>query len=137
MDNLAHVLGSLANALMARFEIIRNLDDFDEAITKYGIALQVMLPETPLRSATYNNMASALLARFERIGEDHDLDNVIVNYHAALKLRPRGDPDRFSSLDSLASALLTRFEKPEDRGLGRLHREFPQYPRAHANQPLQ
>ncbi|KAJ6550503.1 hypothetical protein B0H10DRAFT_1759458, partial [Mycena sp. CBHHK59/15] len=88
-------LGSLANALQARFDCRRDETDLDEAILLHREALG--LPTAyPL---------SGLRDRFEKQAHLTDLDEAIMWHHKALALQPAPHPSRARCLLNLGISL--------------------------------
>jgi hypothetical protein len=119
-----------ADALSARFDLTRNLDDLRLAVDDYQVAIAA---DGPMGPAARYGLANALHRRYTTTGTREDLDAADRAYREALDVTPVGDPNRAIAEAGLAVIEVTRFHRdgrPErlDTAIGRLRDADRAYP---------
>lgn len=106
---LAH--GSLGTTYQARYLRTSAVDDLNEAISRYQVALDVAGPSGEGRELILGNLAGALRTRFELTGDTADLDAAIESGQAAVAMTPRGHVYHAEYLSNLGVSLMRRFQR--------------------------
>jgi tetratricopeptide (TPR) repeat protein len=108
----------LANSLLERFNIRRDIVDLHRTCEYLERELSLRPTDSPVRATTMSIFGIALLSRFRVLGRREDLDRAIKHHTDALELR-RSDrnADLSLALEDLGNDLVKRFEEfgdPDD-----------------------
>ncbi|KAH9477638.1 hypothetical protein JR316_0009864 [Psilocybe cubensis] len=105
-------LNNMAIALSARFDIEKNQNDLDKAISLHRTAISEVKHGTDPPPDSLFNLANALLTRSKQ-GQQYaqDSDESITLYKKALDLYHPTHSNRSSALDNLAAALVFRVDQ--------------------------
>jgi len=93
-------LSNLGNSLLARFELLQESADIDNAVSE-GHAD---------RAGCHSNLGMALAKRFEYRGYLEDINNAILSFEEACNITPSDDIWRPRRQMNFGSSLITRFE---------------------------
>ncbi|KAH9831400.1 CHAT domain-containing protein [Rhodofomes roseus] len=107
-SKLPEWLSTEAGMHLSLFHHLGNMDDLDNSIGCYEIALLNLPEDHPERSRHLSNAGSALLARFERLKKEPDIKRSIALHEQAVKLTEEPDV-KAARLISLAQALFTYY----------------------------
>ncbi|KAJ7914624.1 hypothetical protein B0H13DRAFT_1872748 [Mycena leptocephala] len=107
-------LRSLGNSLLARFELLGDLSDLNESMSKMEDAVHLTPDGHTDKPRRLNSLGSCLLVRFERLGDLCDLNESISKMEDAVRLTPDGHTDKPGRLSGLGNSLRARFEQLGD-----------------------
>ncbi len=114
---LADRLGSLAQGLMALYDLTGDLPTAEQVIEKAGRAVQLSAPNSEHLPVHLDLLLSAWMTYYRRTNKLEDLEQVIEAYRKAVELTPSTSPDLPLYLHTLGANLADHFErtrKPED-----------------------
>jgi tetratricopeptide (TPR) repeat protein len=109
-----HALGTLATALLARFNLLGELDDLDTAITLGEEAVRLQPAGSPKRPARLGSLANAYATRYRWRGSVEALVSARAAYGEALELTPRDSPDFPLYMNNWAGVIADQFGLTDD-----------------------
>ncbi|KZV62755.1 hypothetical protein PENSPDRAFT_641808 [Peniophora sp. CONT] len=113
-DSPGH-LSNLAGLLLSRFQLNKQLEDIEHAVSSFRLAITLTPVHHPNLTFRYTNLAIALQARFEEVGELCDLEEAIALHRATIERTPDTLPSIAGFHNHLGDALISRFERKRDR----------------------
>ena len=105
----------LGNMLLARYRLRGDLDDLENAIDQYRLALAATTADRPDYAAFLSNLGNALELLYERTGDPGDLDVAIDQGQRALSKLPPDHPNRGVYLSNVGKAFRARYDKTGER----------------------
>jgi tetratricopeptide (TPR) repeat protein len=109
-----HALGTLASALLARFNLLGELDDLDTAITLREEAVRLVPVESPHRPGCLSGLANAYATRYRLRGPVEALVSARAAYSEALDLTPRDSPDFPLYMNNWAGIIADQYGLTDD-----------------------
>lgn len=109
-----HILTYLATALSARYHEREDIDDLQESIKLFEIALPMFAPSNPQALHLRRNLAGSLQKMYAKRQTIEDLNAAIAHFEAYLTISPKDHPDLPLALISLASCRHMREIADED-----------------------
>ncbi|KAG1779050.1 CHAT domain-containing protein [Suillus placidus] len=109
-----HILTYLATALSARYNEREDIDDLQESIKLFEIALPMFAPNNPQALHLRRNLARSLQKMYAKRKTIEDLNAAIAHFEAYLKISPEDHPDLPLALISLASCRHMRAKAGKD-----------------------
>ena len=109
-----YVLGSLAGALLSRFEVGGQQEDIEDSISLLRYVITIVPPGTDDYRLITSKLANAWKRKYEQTNESEDLTEAMNHYRAVLASCPLDHPSRHSYLGNLMDLLTSRFERSGD-----------------------
>jgi CHAT domain-containing protein len=97
-----HIMTYLATALSARYHEREDIDDLQESIKLFEIALPMFAPSNPQALHLRRNLADSLREMYAKRRTIEDLNAAIAHFEAYLTISPKDHPDLPLALISLA-----------------------------------
>ena len=99
----------VSNSFITRFEHLGQLNDLEDAISRYREAVDLTPDGHPDKPSRLDNLGNSFISRFEQLGQLNDLEDAISRHREAVDLTPDGHPDKPGCLSTLGSSFLIRF----------------------------
>jgi tetratricopeptide (TPR) repeat protein len=109
-----HILTCLATALSARYTEREDIDDLQESIKLFEIALPMFAPNNHQALHLRRNLAGSLQKMYAKRQTIEDLNAAIAHFEAYLTISPKDHPDLPLALISLASCRHMRAAASKD-----------------------
>ncbi|MCK2241592.1 MULTISPECIES: tetratricopeptide repeat protein [unclassified Crossiella] len=107
-------LSLLSHSLQIEYEVTRELDVLDRAISTLNQVLGMLEPDDRDLSGHLSNLGNALRQRHEHTFDERDLQHAVRRQRQALRCAPDDDRDRSALLANLGASLRLHYERTGD-----------------------
>ncbi|KZV63933.1 TPR-like protein [Peniophora sp. CONT] len=114
LSNHTHLLCNLGDRLRVRFELTKQGEDLDRAVTAFQSAVELTPDGDSGQVRCLNQLGTSLLERFYRKGGRDDLDGATLMFCCVVELILDNDSSKPGALNNYGISLLERFERIGD-----------------------